>query len=266
MTPGMTRRSLSDIILRSLPFPLVKAIGLHLLQVPLEEVHELDGETVEPGGDRPHPVQKEVVRHDRRDRGGQPGRGRGQRPGGPGGDRSERWAAARPACTVSAERLRWIRISSRYPVRNSSVKGFRTDFSAWSYRAARFFPSAKALANSAWFFSIPLNSRNLRKMMAQETTGNTTSIRSTNFTIGPARSACRHTRVSNMPDAADVTGKLIPVYDIEGGTSISIYLFYIYQSLLRFNILDISPAEKYDTKYWNAREKSPEHQTARRHP
>src|SRR4030067_438591 len=84
---------MSDIILRSLPFPLVKAIGLHLLQVPLEEVHELDGETVEPGGDRPHPVQKEVVRHDRRDRGGQPGRGRDQRLGDPGGDRGEGGAA-----------------------------------------------------------------------------------------------------------------------------------------------------------------------------
>src|SRR3970040_822909 len=55
---------MSDIILRSLPFPLLKAIGLHLLQVPLEEVHELDGETVEPGGDRPPAVQREVIPHD----------------------------------------------------------------------------------------------------------------------------------------------------------------------------------------------------------
>src|SRR3990172_402453 len=84
---------ISDINRRSLPFPLANAIGLHLLQVALEEVHELDGETVEARPDRPYPVQEEVVCHDRWDRGGQPGRGRDQRLGDTGGDRGERGAA-----------------------------------------------------------------------------------------------------------------------------------------------------------------------------
>src|SRR3989304_4857447 len=53
---------MSDINRRSLPFPLAKAIGLHLLHVALEEGNDLDGETVEARRDRPYQIQEEVVR------------------------------------------------------------------------------------------------------------------------------------------------------------------------------------------------------------
>src|SRR5512134_3113770 len=66
-TRGVTL--ISANIRRSPPFPLEIAIVLHLVRVALEKVDELDGEAVDPRGDRPDPVEEEIVRHDGRDRG-----------------------------------------------------------------------------------------------------------------------------------------------------------------------------------------------------
>src|SRR5512145_2423643 len=73
-TRGVTL--MSAIIRRSPPLPVDIAIALHLVRVALEEVDELDGEAVDPRGDRPDPIQEEVVCDDGRDRGGEAG-GRG---------------------------------------------------------------------------------------------------------------------------------------------------------------------------------------------
>src|SRR5574341_523834 len=60
-TSGVTL--MSAIILRSPPLPSVKAMASHLVRVALEEVQELDGEAVHPGGDHADPVREIVVPH-----------------------------------------------------------------------------------------------------------------------------------------------------------------------------------------------------------
>src|SRR5512146_20212 len=89
-TRGVTL--ISAIIRRSPLLLPAMPIALHLVDVALEEVEELDGEAVDPGRDRPDPVQEIVVRHDRRDRRRQSRGRRDQRLRDAGGHRGQRRA------------------------------------------------------------------------------------------------------------------------------------------------------------------------------
>src|SRR5512146_1160919 len=89
-TRGVTL--ISAIIRRSPLLLPVKAIALYLVDVALQEIEKLDGEAVEPGRDRPDPVQEIVVGHDRRDRRRQPRGRRDQRLRDAGGHRGQRRA------------------------------------------------------------------------------------------------------------------------------------------------------------------------------
>src|SRR3972149_3128500 len=160
-----------------------------LFDLAFEEVDEFGGEAVDPGVDRPDPGQEIVVRHDRRDGRGQPRRGGDEGLGDAGSHGGPRGVSRGG---------------------DPGVRGDCSPFSACSYRAERLFPSAKALANPAWFRSIPFRSRNLRKMMAQETTENTTNSSRTSFTMGPGSLTCFSTWVSNTPAATGITGRANP--------------------------------------------------------